>query len=35
VTRTVRDRTTNAVIHTEEYYSNYATVNGVTVVGTG
>jgi vancomycin resistance protein YoaR len=35
VTRTVRDQTTDEVIHTEEYYSNYATVDGVTVVGTG
>jgi vancomycin resistance protein YoaR len=35
VTRTVRDGTTNAVIHTETYYSNYKTVNGVVLVGTG
>ena len=35
VVRTVRDATTNEVIHTETYYSNYKTVNGVVLVGTG
>jgi vancomycin resistance protein YoaR len=35
VTRTVRDATTGAVIHTETYTSFYATVNGVVLVGTG
>jgi vancomycin resistance protein YoaR len=34
VTRTVRDRTTGEVIHTNTYVSYYQTVNGVTLVGT-
>jgi vancomycin resistance protein YoaR len=32
VTRTVRDRS-GAVIHKETYYSNYARITGVTLVG--
>ena len=34
VTRTVTDAN-RAVIHTDTYYSNYQTVNGVTQIGTG
>jgi vancomycin resistance protein YoaR len=33
VTRTVTDTTTGQVIHTDEYVSNYQTVNGVVLVG--
>jgi hypothetical protein len=33
VTRKVTDTTTGQVIHTDEYVSNYQTVNGVVLVG--
>jgi vancomycin resistance protein YoaR len=33
VTRTVTDKKTGAVIHTDTYYSNYARITGITLVG--